>query len=106
MAKAKAKEAAAQEWMFSIIRSPVVTEKSMTASGNGQVTFKVALEATKPQIKAAVEALFNVQVKAVNTLILKGKTKRFRGQLGQRNDVKKAMITLADGQTIEMGTGV
>lgn len=106
MAKAKTKDVTVQEWMYDIIRSPVVTEKSMMGSANGQVTFKVAPTATKPQIKQAVEALFSVKVKAVNTLVAKGKTKRFRGQLGQRSDVKKAMVTLVEGQTIEIGAGV
>lgn len=103
---AKAKKAEIQEWMYEIVRNPVVTEKSMMGSENGQVTFKVSMDATKPRIKQAVEALFDVKVKSVNTLIQKGKTKRFKGQLGRRSDMKKAIICLEDGQTIDVGTGV
>jgi large subunit ribosomal protein L23 len=109
MATAKKKVAekkAAAEWMYTIIRSPVVTEKSTRGSEGNQVTFKVDLDATKPQIKAAVEAMFEVKVKAVNTLIQKGKTKLFRGRKGFRSDAKKAMVTLEPGQTIDTGTGV
>ena len=91
---------------YDVIRSPVVTEKSTMASEHGQVVFDVARDATKPQIKAAVEALFSVKVKAVNTMLRKGKVKRFRGQLGVRNDVKKAVVTLADGQSIDISTGI
>jgi large subunit ribosomal protein L23 len=91
---------------YDIIRSPVVTEKSTLASESGQVVFDVAIEATKPEIKTAIEALFDVKVKAVNTLVRKGKTKRFRGRPGVRNDVKKAIVTLVDGQTIDISTGV
>ena len=91
---------------YDIIRSPVVTEKSTLASEHGQVVFDVAIDATKPEIKAAVEALFSVKVKAVNTLVRKGKTKRFRNVLGVRNDTKKAIVTLVDGQSIDISTGV
>jgi len=91
---------------YDIIRNPVVTEKSTMASENGQVVFDVAIDATKPEIKAAVEALFSVKVKAVNTLIRKGKVKRFRGRPGVRNDVKKAVVTLVDGQSIDISTGL
>ena len=91
---------------YDIIRSPVVTEKSTLASEHGQVVFDVAVEATKADIKAAVEGLFSVKVKAVNTLVRKGKTKRFRGFKGVRNDVKKAIVTLVDGQSIDISTGV
>ncbi|HVY41771.1 MAG TPA: 50S ribosomal protein L23 [Hyphomicrobiaceae bacterium] len=91
---------------YDIIRSPVVTEKSTLASEHGQVMFDVAVDATKAQIKAAVEGLFSVKVKAVNTLVRKGKTKRFRGIKGVRNDVKKAIVTLVDGQSIDISTGV
>lgn len=91
---------------YDIIRSPVVTEKSTMASENNQVVFDVAIDATKPAIKAAVEALFSVKVKAVNTLVRKGKTKRFRNRLGVRNDVKKAIVTLAEGQSIDIGAGI
>ena len=91
---------------YDVIRNPVVTEKSTMASEHGQVIFDVAINATKPEIKAAVEALFSVKVKAVNTFVRKGKVKRFRGHLGVRNDVKKAIVTLVDGQSIDISTGV
>ena len=91
---------------YDIIRSPVVTEKSTLASDHGQVVFDVAIDATKPQIKKAVEELFEVKVKAVNTLVRKGKVKRFRNTRGVRNDVKKAIVTLVDGQSIDISTGV
>jgi large subunit ribosomal protein L23 len=91
---------------YDVIRSPVVTEKSTLASEHGQVVFDVAMDATKTEIKAAVEALFSVKVKAVNTLVRKGKVKRFRQRLGVRNDVKKAVVTLVDGQSIDISTGV
>ena len=91
---------------YDVIRNPVVTEKSTMASEHNQVVFDVAIDATKPQIKAAVEALFSVKVKAVNTLVRKGKVKRFRGFIGRRNDVKKAIVTLVDGQSIDISTGL
>ncbi len=91
---------------YDIIRNPVVTEKSTMASEANQVVFDVALSATKTDIKAAVEKLFSVKVTAVNTLVRKGKTKRFRQMLGTRNDVKKAIVTLAEGQTIDVSTGL
>ncbi len=91
---------------YDVIRNPVVTEKSTMASENGQVVFDVAIDATKTQIKEAVEALFSVKVKAVNTLVRKGKVKRFRGKIGVRNDVKKAVVTLVDGQSIDISTGL
>jgi len=91
---------------YDIIRNPVVTEKSTNQSENNQVVFDVRVDASKPEIKAAVEALFSVKVKAVNTLVRKGKVKRFRGELGVRNDVKKAVVTLADGQSIDISTGL
>jgi large subunit ribosomal protein L23 len=91
---------------YDIIRSPVVTEKSTLASEHGQIVFDVAVDATKSDIKAAVEGLFSVKVKAVNTLVRKGKTKRFRNVLGVRNDTKKAIVTLVDGQSIDISTGV
>ena len=92
--------------MYDLIRSPVVTEKSTMGSQHNQVTFKVPLDATKPEIKAAVEGIFRVKVAAVNTLRQLGKTKRFRGRVGQRSDFKKAMVTLAEGHTIDVTTGV
>jgi len=91
---------------YDVIRNPVVTEKSTLASENSQVVFDVAMDATKPEIKAAVEALFSVKVTSVNTLIRKGKVKRFRGKLGVRNAVKKAVVTLAEGQSIDISTGL
>jgi large subunit ribosomal protein L23 len=91
---------------YDVIRNPVVTEKSTLASEHGQVVFDVAMDATKTEIKSAVEALFSVKVKAVNTLVRKGKVKRFRGRVGVRNDVKKAIVTLVDGQSIDISTGV
>jgi len=94
------------ERAYDIIRNPVVTEKSTYASENNQVVFDVAIDATKPEIKAAVEGLFSVKVQAVNTLIRKGKEKRFRGRIGQRKDVKRAIVTLADGQSIDIATGL
>ena len=83
-----------------MIRKPIITEKTTMASENGAVVFEVAIDANKPQIKQAVEELFGVKVKAVNTTITKGKTKRFRGQMGRRKDVKKAYVTLEEGNTI------
>ncbi|MDT8328231.1 LSU ribosomal protein L23P [Roseovarius marisflavi] len=91
---------------YDVIRKPIITEKATMASENGAVVFEVAIDANKPQIKEAVEALFGVKVKAVNTTITKGKAKRFRGQLGRRNDVKKAYVTLAEGNTIDVTTGL
>ncbi len=102
---AKKKEVVAIERDYEIIREPVITEKSTLGSEHGQVTFRVANDATKPEIKRAVEALFKVKVKNVNTLITKGKTKRFRGVLGKRNDIKKAIITLEEGHTIDTDAG-
>ncbi|MEQ8367616.1 MAG: 50S ribosomal protein L23, partial [Roseicyclus sp.] len=90
---------------YDVIRKPLITEKTTMASENGAVVFEVAIEANKPQIKEAVETLFGVKVKAVNTTITKGKVKRFRGQLGKRKDVKKAYVTLEEGNTIDVATG-
>ncbi|MBW4985351.1 50S ribosomal protein L23 [Mameliella sp. CS4] len=91
---------------YDVIRKPIITEKSTMASENGAVVFEVAIDAAKPQIKEAVEALFGVKVKAVNTTITKGKQKRFRGQMGRRKDVKKAYVTLEEGNTIDVNTGL
>jgi large subunit ribosomal protein L23 len=91
---------------YDVIVAPAITEKSTMASEQNQVVFNVAKKATKPQIKAAVEALFNVKVTGVNTMIRKGKTKRFRGTIGQLSDVKKAVVTLADGHSIDVATGL
>ena len=92
--------------LYDIIQSPVITEKSTLASEHDQIVFNVARTATKPQIKEAVEKLFNVKVKAVNTLLRKGKTKRFKGRVGRQSDVKKAFVTLEDGQSIDVSTGL
>ena len=91
---------------YDVIRKPVITEKATMTSENGAVVFEVAMDSNKPQIKEAVEALFGVKVKAVNTTITKGKVKRFRGQLGKRKDVKKAYVTLEEGNTIDVSTGL
>ncbi|WP_114394420.1 50S ribosomal protein L23 [Oleisolibacter albus] len=94
------------ERMYDVIVAPVITEKSTMGSEHNQVTFKVRLDAKKPEIKAAVEGLFKVSVKAVNTVVVKGKTKRFRGTVGRRSDYKKAVVTLAEGSSIDVTTGV
>lgn len=91
---------------YDVIRKPVITEKATMASEANGVVFEVAIDATKPKIKEAVEALFGVKVKAVNTLITKGKTKRFRGIAGRRKDVKKAYVTLEEGNAIDVTTGL
>jgi len=95
-----------KERMYEIVRGPVITEKATLASEHNQVVFRVAIDATKHEIKAAVEGLFKVKVEAVNTLRVKGKVKRFRNLVGQRNEVKKAIITLAEGQSIDVATGI
>ena len=91
---------------YDTILGPVITEKSTLVSEYNQVIFRVPLTASKPAIKAAVEGLFDVKVEAVNTIRVKGKTKRFKGVMGRRNDYKKAMVTLAEGQSIDVTTGV
>ena len=91
---------------YDIIRSPVITEKATIAAEQNKVVFNVAKTATKPEIKAAVEALFKVKVKAVNTLVRKGKVKRFRGFVGKQDDVKKAIVTLEEGHRIDVTTGL
>ena len=91
---------------YDVIVSPVITEKATNLSEQNKVVFKVRSNATKPQIKEAVEKLFDVKVKSVNTLVTKGKVKMFRGTRGQRSDVKKAVVTLAEGQTIDVTTGL
>jgi large subunit ribosomal protein L23 len=91
---------------YDVIRKPIITEKATMASENGAVVFEVAMASNKPQIKEAVENLFGVKVKAVNTMITKGKTKKFRGQPGRRRDVKKAYVTLEEGNTIDVTTGL
>ncbi len=94
------------ERMYQVIVSPVVTEKATRLNEFSQVTFRVALDATKPEIRAAVEKLFGVNVEAVNTVVMKGKTKRFRGREGRRSDWKKAVVRLQAGQTIDLTTGL
>jgi len=91
---------------YEIIRAPMVTEKSTLGAEHNQVTFRVPLEASKPEIKQAVEMLFKVKVTAVNTLRQKGKIKRFRGRLGKRADYKKAVVSLAEGENIDVTTGI
>lgn len=91
---------------YDVIVSPVITEKSTMVSEHNQVVFKVTPKATKPEIKAAVEALFGVKVTAVNTTTRKGKVKRFKGVVGRQSDVKKAIVTLAEGQSIDVSTGL
>ena len=91
---------------YDIVRKPVITEKATMASEANAIVFEVSIDANKPQIKEAVENLFGVKVKAVNTTITKGKTKRFRGQPGKRKDVKKAYVPLEEGNTIDVTTGL
>jgi large subunit ribosomal protein L23 len=91
---------------YDVILSPVITEKATIASEQNKVVFRVAKTATKPEIKEAVERLFDVKVIGVNTLVRKGKVKRFKGQLGQQSDVKKAVVTLEEGHSIDVTTGL
>jgi large subunit ribosomal protein L23 len=91
---------------FDTILSPIITEKATLLSEHNKVVFRVADDASKDEIAAAIEALFNVKVTKVNTVNVKGKTKRFRGRLGRRSDVKKAIVTLAEGQSIDVTTGL
>ena len=95
-----------REAMYQVIRSPLITEKATALSEHGQFVFRVAPDATKPEIKAAIEGLFGVTVLAVNTLVQKGKTKRFKGRPGRRSDAKKAFVKLAAGQSIDFATGL
>ncbi len=95
-----------RETMYEIVRSPVITEKATLLTERNQMVFRVALDATKPEIKKAIETLFGVTVLAVNTLVQKGKTKRFKGRPGVRSDVKKAYVQLAEGQSIDLTTGL
>ena len=97
---------AASERHYDVILAPVITEKATLLSEHNKVVFRVAMDSTKDEISAAVEELFKVQVIKVNTLITKGKTKRFRGRKGQRSDMKKAIVTLAEGQSIDVTTGL
>ena len=103
---AKSGSRLSREAMYQIIRSPVITEKATNLSEHNQVLFRVPLTATKRQVKAAVEGLFNVNVTAVNTIRVMGKQKRFRGRLGRRSDYKKAIVTLRAGQRIDITTGI
>ena len=92
--------------LYDVIRKPVITEKATMASEANALVFEVAIDANKPLIKEAVETLFNVKVKAINTTVTKGKVKRFRGRLGTRKDVKKAYVTLEEGNMIDVSTGL
>ena len=94
------------EQYYDVIRAPVITEKATLASENNQIVFRVAIDADKKVIKEAVEELFDVKVKAVNTLRRKGKAKRFRGIQGRQNEMKKAIVTLEDGHSIDVTTGL
>lgn len=105
-ARNKATVTVSKERMYEVIRRPLVTEKSTMASEHNQVAFEVSLNASKPEIKAAVEGLFSVKVKAVNTLRQDGKKVRFRGTLGRRSDFKKAYVTLEEGHSIDVTTGI
>ncbi len=105
-ARRKQEVTVSRERLYEVIRRPVVTEKSTLGSEHNQVTFQVPLDASKPEIKAAVEGLFAVKVKAVNTMRQKGKIKRFRGRLGKRADTKKAYVTLEEGHSIDVTTGI
>jgi len=91
---------------YDTVTAPIITEKSTIIAENNQVVFEVPLGASKPEIKDAIEQLFKVSVMAVNTVRVKGKTKRFRGRPGKRNDVKKAYVTLKDGDSIDIATGL
>lgn len=91
---------------YDLLRRPIITEKATNASEDGAVVFEVSMSATKPAIKRAVEELFKVKVKGVNTVIAKGKTKRFKGRMGKRKDIKKAYVMLEDGNTIDVSTGL
>jgi large subunit ribosomal protein L23 len=104
--KAKLKVALTKQQMYDVILAPVITEKATRTSEHNQVVFRVALDATKPEIKAAIEGVFGVTVTAVNTVRVKGKSKMFRGRPGRRSDYKKAMVTLAAGQSIDVTTGI
>ena len=104
MAKSKSNNVTAA--MYDTLVRPVITEKSMVSSEAGKVVFMVPLSATKDSVKAAVEAIFNVKVNKVNTIKQFGKAKSFRGHIGHRSDYKKAIITLADGQNIDVTTGI
>ena len=95
-----------REHMYGVLLAPVITEKSTLGSEHNQVTFRVPLTASKPEIKAAVESLFEVKVKAINTIRQNGKVKRVRGRVGKRSDYKKAIVSLAEGHSIDVTTGL
>jgi large subunit ribosomal protein L23 len=95
-----------RQQMFDIVRSPVITEKATNVSEHNQVIFRVPLTATKREVKAAIEGLFKVKVTAVNTIRVQGKLKRFRGRVGRRSDYKKAVVTLGEGQRVDVTTGI
>ena len=105
-APAKRQKLLSREAMYEIIRNPLITEKATGLSEKNQVVFRVAIGASKPEIKAAVEGLFGVKVLGVNTLVQKGKTKKFKGRPGKRSDVKKAFVRLAEGQSIDLSSGL
>ena len=106
MSAAKKPAVMSRARMYEVIRAPLVTEKSTHQSEHSQISFKVSLDATKPEIKQAVEGLFKVKVKAVNTLRVEGKNKMFRGMRGRRSDWKKAIISLVEGEQIDLTTGL
>ena len=99
-------ETVSRSRMYEVIRAPLITEKTTNGSEHSQVTFKVAADATKPEIKQAVEGLFKVKVKAINTVTVKGKSKLFRGRPGVRSDWKKAIVSLVEGHKIDVTTGL
>ena len=103
---AKKQQAKAEARHYDVVLSPHITEKSTMLSEHNAVVFRVASGASKPEIKEAVEALFNVQVMGVNTIVTKGKSKRWKGKPYQRSDFKKAIVTLAEGQTIDVTSGI
>ena len=103
---AKKQQAAPDARHYDIVLAPHITEKSTMLSENNSVVFRVAPSASKPEIKAAIEALFNVKVTNVNTIVSKGKSKRWQGRSYQRSDVKKAIVTLAEGQSIDVTSGI
>ncbi|MFK7866562.1 MAG: 50S ribosomal protein L23 [Alphaproteobacteria bacterium] len=102
----EARDGLSKEQAYNIIRSPVVSEKSTLLSQHNQVMFNVAMDSNKIEIKKAVEMLFEVKVDAVNTLVRKGKQRRFRGRKGQLSDCKKAIVTLADGENLDLSSGI
>lgn len=106
MSKAPKSAVAVKPEHYDVIRRPIITEKATMASEAGAVVFQVAMDSTKPEIKEAVEAIFGVKVKAVNTTITKGKAKKFRGRAGERSDKKKAYVMLEAGQAIDVSTGL